>query len=111
MLKNLKIGARLACGFGAIGMLTLLLAAIALVRMGDTAQMVAEEKRIRTSQLSQLVELREALGQTGLAARNAYIYERDEDASRELDLLDQQRAIFVDRLQKLAPILGERADF
>ncbi|VXC69776.1 methyl-accepting chemotaxis protein [Massilia sp. 9I] len=111
MLKNLKIGARLAFGFGAIGMLTLLLAAIVLLRMGDTAQTVAEEKHIRTTQLAQLVELREALGQTGLAARNAYIYERDEDASRELDLLDQQRAIFVDRLQKLEPILGERADF
>ncbi|MCC2970690.1 methyl-accepting chemotaxis protein [Massilia sp. IC2-476] len=111
MLKNLKIGARLACGFGAIGMLTLLLAAIALVRMGDTAHMVAEEKQIRTTQLAQLIELREALGQTGLAARNAYIYERDEDAFRELDVLDQQRAIFVDRLQKLEPILGERPDF
>jgi methyl-accepting chemotaxis protein len=111
MLKNLRIGTRLALGFGAIGMLTLLLAVIAVVRMGDTAQMVAQEKRIRNTQLEQLIELREALGQTGLAARNAYIYERDEDALRELGVLDQQRAIFVERLARLEPILGTRADF
>jgi len=111
MLKRLNIGTRLALGFGAIGALTLLLAVIATVRMTDTAHMVAQEKLIRTTQLQQLIELREALGQTGLAARNAYIYERDEDALRELDVLDQQRAIFVDRLARLEPVLGSRADF
>jgi methyl-accepting chemotaxis protein len=111
MLKNLKIGARLAIGFGAMGMLSLLLAAIALLRMGDTARSVAEEKRIRTSEVTQLIELREALGQTGLAARNAYIYEGEQDAARELDVLDQQRAIYLDRLDKLERVMGERADF
>ncbi|RZA33043.1 MAG: HAMP domain-containing protein [Lysobacteraceae bacterium] len=111
MLSKLKIGTRLAFGFGVLGMLTLLLAAIALLRMGETAHMVAEEKRIRTSELAQLVELREALGQTGLAARNAFIYEREEDARRELDVLDQQRAIFLDRMARLEPVLGKRADY
>lgn len=111
MLKNLKIGARLAIGFGAMGMLSLLLAAIALLRMGDTARSVAEEKRIRTLEVTQLIELREALGQTGLAARNAYIYEGEQDAARELDVLDQQRAIYLDRLDKLERVMGERADF
>ncbi len=111
MLNNLKIGARLAIGFGAMGILSLLIAAIALLRMGDTARSVAEEKRIRTTELAQLIELREALGQTGLAARNAYIYERDQDAVRELDVLDRQRAIYLDRLDKLERVMGSRADF
>ncbi|MGH8856050.1 MAG: methyl-accepting chemotaxis protein [Telluria sp.] len=111
MLRNLKIGTRLAACFGAIGMLTLLLAVIAIVRMGDTAQMVAEEKRIRTTEVAQLYRLREALGQTGLAARNAYIYEREEDAARELDVLDRQREIYLASLEKLEPALGGRADF
>lgn len=52
MLRNLKIGARLALGFGLIGLLTLLIATISLLRMADTAQTVAEEKYIRTSQLA-----------------------------------------------------------
>jgi len=111
MLRNLKIGTRLALCFSAIGLLTLLLAAFAVIRMGDTAQTVAEEKRLRTTELAQLYQLREALGQTGLAARNAYIYEREEDALRELDALDRQRDIYLDRLARLEPILRGQADF
>jgi methyl-accepting chemotaxis protein len=111
MLRNLKIGARLACSFGAIGALTLIVATIALVRMGDTAQAVAQEKMIRTTQLAPLYDLREALDQTGIAARNAYIYEADEDALRELDVLDQQRKVYLDRLDKLRQILRGQPAF
>jgi methyl-accepting chemotaxis protein len=111
MLNKLKIGARLAACFSILGILILALAAISLVRMTDTAQTVSEEKDIRTTQLAQLYKLREALGQTGIAARNAYIYERDEDALRELDVLDAQRAIYLDSLEKLRPVLAGQADF
>lgn len=111
MLQNFNIGTRLACGFGAVCALTLIVAVIALFRMGETAQVVEEEKLIRTGQLAQLYELREALDQTGIAARNAYIYEADQDALRELDVLDQQRAIYLDRLAKLQVVLGGQAAF
>ncbi|WP_436104794.1 methyl-accepting chemotaxis protein [Massilia sp. LjRoot122] len=111
MLKNLKIGVRLALSFAALGALTILLAVIAVLRMNDTAHVIAEEKRIRTTEVARLYELREALGQTGLAARNAFIYERNEDALRELELLDQQKALYLERLQQLEPLLKGRADF
>ena len=111
MLKNLKIGTRLGLSFAVLGALTLLVAAIALMRMEDTAQAVAQEKRIRTTQLAQLYDLREALDQTGIAARNAYIYESDGDARRELDVLDEQRAIYLDRLARLKPALGGESAF
>jgi len=111
MFNQLKIGARLTVCFSILGMLMLALAAIALVRMADTAQTVAEEKNIRTTQLAQLYKLREALGQTGIAARNAYIYEREEDALRELGVLDEQRAIYLDSLKRLEPLLAGQPDF
>lgn len=111
MFTNLRIGIRLCIGFCAVSALTLLLGVIALLRMADTAHMVAEEKHIRINELSRLYELREALGQTGISARNAFIYEREEDAQRELDLLDQQRSIFLGHLEKLEPLLGNRDDF
>jgi methyl-accepting chemotaxis protein len=111
MLKNLKIGTRLTLCFAVLGALMLVLAGIALERMSSTAHTVSEEKQIRTTQLAELFKLREALGQTGLAARNAYIYERDDDALKELDLLDAQRAIFLASLDKLEPILGGQHDF
>jgi methyl-accepting chemotaxis protein len=111
MFNNIKIGARLTLCFSILGMLILALAALALVRMADTAQTVSEEKTIRTTQLAELYKLREALGQTGIAARNAYIYERDEDALRELDVLDQQRDIYLDSLKRLEQVLAGRPDF
>jgi methyl-accepting chemotaxis protein len=111
MLTRLKIGARLTACFSVLGLLILAMAAVSLIRMGDTAQTVSEEKNIRTTQLAQLYRLREALDQTGIAARNAYIYEGEEDALRELDVLDAQRAIYLDSLEKLQPILSGQADF
>lgn len=111
MLIHLKIGARLGLSFAAIGALTLLVAAISLLRMSQTAEAVDQEKRIRTTQLSQLYDLREALDQTGIAARNAYIYDSDEGALKELAVLDQQRGIYLDRLSRLAPVLSGQPAF
>jgi methyl-accepting chemotaxis protein len=111
MLQNLKIGTRLAVGFGAVCTLTVMLAGLALVRMVDIAKVVEQEKRIRTTELAQLYDLREALDQTGIAARNAYIYEADKDALKELDVLDRQRTIYLDRLGKLQSVLGGHPDF
>ena len=111
MLRNLKIGMRLSLGFGAVCALTVMLAGLALVRMVDIAKVVEQEKRIRTTELAQLYDLREALDQTGIAARNAYIYEADQDALKELDVLDRQRTIYLDRLEKLQPVLGGQPDF
>ncbi len=111
MFKKLKISTRLSIGFGAVCVLTVLVSFIALMRMSQTAQVVAHEKLIRTTQLDHLYELREALDQTGIAARNAYIYETDKDALTELDVLDQQRMIYLDRLNKLKPVLAGQRGF
>jgi methyl-accepting chemotaxis protein len=111
MPRNFKIGVRLAVAFGVLVFLTLALAAFAVHRMGEASAVVDAERRIRLTQLAPLYELREALDQTGIAARNAYIYEEQADAERELDVLDQQSAIFLDRLGKLATVLGGTPDF
>lgn len=38
---------------------------------------------------------REALAQTGLAARNAYIFEDNAQAAKELNIVDEQKAIYL----------------
>jgi methyl-accepting chemotaxis protein len=111
MSSTLKIGARLAIAFGALVILTLALTGFAIYRMGEASSVVNAERMIRTTQLAPLYELREALDQTGIAARNAYIYEAKLDAERELDVLDQQSAVVVNRLAKLTTVLGGRQDF
>src|SRR3982751_5058490 len=98
MSRTLKIGARLAIAFGALVVLTLALTGFAIYRMGEASSVVEAERLIRTNQLTPLYELREALDQTGIAARNAYIYEAKADAERELNVLDQQAGIYMNRL-------------
>jgi methyl-accepting chemotaxis protein len=111
MFSKLKIGARLAVAFGALVFLTLALTAFAIYRMGEASSVVDAERLIRTTQMTPLYELREALDQTGIAARNAYIYEARGDADRELSVLDQQAKLFMDRLGKLTPVLSGKQDF
>ena len=111
MSRTLKIGTRLAIAFGALVVLTLALTAFAIYRVGEASAVVNAERNIRTTQLTPLYELREALDQTGIAARNAYIYEAKADAERELNVLDQQAGVYMNRLGKLTPVLAGAQDF
>ncbi|MFZ4875765.1 methyl-accepting chemotaxis protein [Janthinobacterium sp. Mn2066] len=101
--NSLTIGARLSAGFGALIVLMLLLAAFALLRIGAIADAVSAQEQVRQEKLEPLYVAREALDQTGLAARNAYIFHEREAADRELDILDRQRERYLNALAQLAP--------
>ncbi|WP_300752170.1 methyl-accepting chemotaxis protein [Janthinobacterium sp.] len=102
-LNSLTIGARLCAGFGALIVLMLLLAAFALLRIGAIADAVSAQEQVRQEKLEPLYVAREALDQTGLAARNAYIFHEREAADKELDILDRQRERYMQALAQLAP--------
>jgi len=111
MLTHLKIRTRLALCFGIVLTLMLTIAAIALVRLDATTRAIAQATAIRERQLAPLYDIREALAQTGIEARNAFIQTDDAQAGRELDLLDGHRDLYLKRLDALAPVLGGRAEF
>jgi methyl-accepting chemotaxis protein len=111
VFKDMKIGARLALCFGVLVALMLVIAAMSLARLGTMADTMAHAATIRQQQLGPLYDLREALDQTGIAARNAYIQTDDAQAAKELDALDRQRDIYLERLKTLDASLGGRADF
>jgi len=102
-LNSLTIGARLSAGFGALIVLMLLLAAFALLRIGAIADAVSAQELVRQEKLEPLYVAREALDQTGLAARNAYIFHEREAADKELDILDRQKDRYLNALAQLAP--------
>ena len=102
-LKDLNIGTKLWLGFGTIVVLMLFLAVFALLRMSAISKAVDFQQKVNASRLEPLYVIREALDQTGLAARNAYIFTDDGDAYKELDILDRQKAVYVAALGKLAP--------
>ena len=110
-MNRLKIGTRLATCFALVVALMLAIAAISLTRFATTADTISEATRIRQSQLAPLYDIREALAQTGISARNAFIMQDDAEAARELDLVDQFRVVYMERLAALEPVLGSRAEF
>jgi methyl-accepting chemotaxis protein len=111
MFANMKVGSKLGIGFGITVLLTLAISLFSLMRITQIDGVINEQSSIRTEQLERLYAAREALGQTGLSARNAYIFTSDADAKKELDILDQQKAIYLDALNKMEPLFKGNADF
>jgi methyl-accepting chemotaxis protein len=109
--NNMKIGTKLSLGFGTLLILMLVLATISIKGMSsvDRAMEKADAKQIE--KLNPLYEAREALDQTGLAARNAYLFRDERDAQKELTILDEQRAIYLAALKKMQPAFAGNREF
>ena len=110
-LDNLKIGTKLRLGFGMLVVMMLILAAFALMRMKAISDTVDHQQQVSDTKLDPLYIAREALGQTGLAARNAYIFTDPASAAKELAILDEQKAIYLKQLDILAPAFGAHPGF
>lgn len=105
-VRNLNIGKKLGVGFGVVTGLMLLLIAFSLFRMSAISDAVNAQNRVQLEKLDPLYVAREALAQTGLAARNAYIFKDPASAQKELAILDEKKAIYLDALKKLGPAFG-----
>ncbi|NEX62382.1 methyl-accepting chemotaxis protein [Noviherbaspirillum galbum] len=110
-IKDIRIGTRLSLGFGILLILLMALAAVAVARMLSIDNTVTRQDSVIVDRLHPLYVAREALAQTGIAARNAYVFTDNDDAKRELAIVDQQKAIFMDVLKELAPRYSGDADF
>ncbi|MFA9218291.1 MAG: methyl-accepting chemotaxis protein [Sphingomonadaceae bacterium] len=109
--RQLKIGTQLTLSFGALVALMLVLATFAMLRMGSISAAFQHENQVNRDKLAPLYVAREALAQTGLAARNAYIFSDEAEARKELEILDQQRALYLNALDQLAPAFAGNAAF
>lgn len=109
--SNMKIGTKLGIGFGIVIFLLLILATLAVLQTRAIEHLLKEQHKVRNEKLEQLYLMREALGHTGLAARNAYIFTSDAEAAKELDLLDQQKTIYLSALTRVAPHFEGDAGF
>lgn len=106
-----RIGVQMTIGFGAVVVMMLVLAVFATLRIQAIGRAIDVQDRVMAEKLEPLYVAREALDQTGLAARNAFIFSSAADAGKELDLLDAQKAIYLDALAKMDAKFGANADF
>jgi methyl-accepting chemotaxis protein len=107
----LKIGTKLLLGFGLILACLAGVAVLSLVRMGSISAAVAHQASVQQDRLDPLYVAREALDQTGLAARNAFIFTDAGAAQQELAILDRERALYLAQLALLAPRFEGNAQF
>jgi Methyl-accepting chemotaxis protein len=110
-IMNMKIGTKLAAGFGSLLMLMVILAAIAWASLNSVTAAMERGNDVQVDKLGPIYVMREALGQTGLAARNAYIFKSDSDAQKELAILDQQKEIYLSALKELRTTMAENKEF
>src|SRR5471032_809603 len=109
--KKLKIGTQLALSFGTLTALMLILATFAVVRMSSITSAFQHQQQVAAEKLEPLYVAREALAQTGLAARNAYIFTDNAQAAKELALVDEQKAVYLAALEKMTPAYAGDANF
>ena len=100
-LDSLTLTKKLVAGFGIIVFLLLGLAAFSVVKVFTIGDALTAQKSVAEQKLAPLYVAREALNQTGIAARNAYIFKDELHAKRELDILDAQKNIYLKQLELL----------
>ena len=99
--SSLSLRGKLSLGFGLVVFLLLALAAFSVVQVSAVGGALRAQKSVADAKLAPLYVAREALDQTGIAARNAYIFKTDADAQSELAILDAQKALYMEQLAKL----------
>ena len=104
-LSQSSLAARLATAFALVLLVTLTLAVFAVTRVDSIEATLENAESFRSAQLEPLYQAREALAQTGIAARNAYIFDDPQAAARELDLVDANKAAYLAALARLDPLL------
>ena len=96
-----RLTVRLYTAFALVLLVTVVLAVFAITRVNSIETALVDVEARHNAQLEPLYAAREALGQTGIAARNAFIFDDAQAAGRELDILDAQKAAYLAALEPL----------
>jgi methyl-accepting chemotaxis protein len=100
-LQRIGIATQLYAAFALILSATLVVAILSVTRVNSIDGALQAANDVRNSQLEPLYAVREALDQTGIAARNAYVFKDDAAAARELALVDKFKADYLAAMRKL----------
>ena len=111
MFKHMKIGTKLALGFGALVVLTILVSGISLSSIRALTSSIKAVLAVQDQKLAPLYAAREALDQTGIAARNAYVFRSDADAQKELAIVDEQKQLYLKAIKDLEPLFAGNKEF
>jgi len=106
-LSTFSLATRLYAAFALVLLVTITLAGFAIVRVNSIEASLENAESFRATRLEPLYQAREALDQTGIAARNAFIYQDPAAAMRELDIVDARKAEYLAAMARLDPLLAD----
>ncbi|TWI64400.1 methyl-accepting chemotaxis protein [Pseudoduganella lurida] len=109
--RNARIATKLYSAFALVLLFTVVLAVFAISRVNSIDAALDAASTLRRTQLDPLIEAREQLAQTGISARNAYIFDDVAAATRELDLVDKHKAQYLAVLKKTDPLMQDNAQY
>ena len=110
-LSQYSLAARLFGAFALVLLVTVTLAVFAIVRVNSIEASLNDAETFRATRLEPLYAAREALDQTGIAARNAFIFQDAGAATRELDIVDARKAEYLAVLAHLDPLMKDDAAY
>ncbi|ALU90661.1 Methyl-accepting chemotaxis transducer transmembrane protein [Herbaspirillum rubrisubalbicans M1] len=109
--RSMKIGTKLLLAFAVSLLLTVILAAISLTSINSLTASIKAADTVQEQRLSPLYFAREALDQTGIAARNAYVFRSDSDAQKELAIVDEQKQLYLKALRDMESTFAGNKNF
>ncbi|AYR25700.1 methyl-accepting chemotaxis protein [Herbaspirillum rubrisubalbicans] len=109
--RSMKIGTKLLLAFAVSLLLTVILAAISLTSINSLTASIKAADTVQEQRLSPLYFAREALDQTGIAARNAYVFRSDSDAQKELAIVDEQKQLYLKALRDMESTFAGSKNF
>jgi methyl-accepting chemotaxis protein len=104
-MKNLKIGIRLAIGFGFALALMLIISVMSYMRVGEISDSLGDivnDKFPKTVMANDIVD---AINVNARAMRNVLLVDKPEDIQKELARIPEQRKIVADRFDKLEKVI------
>ncbi|KGF83462.1 chemotaxis protein [Massilia sp. JS1662] len=110
-LKRIGIATQLYVAFALILSVTLIVSVLSVTRVNSIDGALQKANTVRNSELEPLYAAREALAQTGIAARNAFVFKDDAASARELALVDSFKADYLAALGKLDAVLADDAQY
>lgn len=102
LFNHMTVRRRLTIGFGGLVALVLALALSSLAYITAMSSTIAFQDQVK-HKLDPLYVAREALDQTGIAARNAFVLGDDAAARRELGIVERERTLYLAQLDVLTP--------
>ncbi len=104
-MKNLRVAWKLGLGFGAVGLLLLLLAAsawIALVKVDDMVDLIVEDRYVKVMMVR---DIDGELNQQARLTRNIVIFDDAQQRKTQLDQLAESRKEAAEVYDKLADLI------